>query len=127
MEPYYPFQMVSEEKMPWIYVYTLSYRYGQYRPLFHNYGYKTSGLIWSAHIIQILEEQAPSLLHNTVFCPNKPSVYVYFDSYRVLNQFQQVLAPIFQDFNLLEKFIQKADTERLNQQIKQYLSTGSFY
>lgn len=127
MEPYYPFHIVSEEDMPLIYVYTLSHRYAQFRPIFNDYGYQTSGLVWSAHIIQILEERAPSLLFNTMFCPNKPSVYVYFDTYQALNQFQRVLAPIFQDFNLLESFIQKAKTDRIGEQINQFLNTGYFY
>jgi hypothetical protein len=85
MELYSPFNKVTEEDMPWIYVYTLSSRYAKYRSLFYDYGFQTSGLVWSAHIIQILEKQAPSLLSNTLFCPNKPSVYVYFDNYGVLN------------------------------------------
>ncbi len=88
--------------------------YEKYNPLFEKHNYSGNGYCWEGHIIQILEKENEELLNHLDFDPEAGGFYVYADDEETKNEFLKILCPIFQDLNLLEKYIQEADRSRID-------------
>lgn len=88
--------------------------YPKYANFFEKNGYSGNGYCWEGHITQILEELDPDLLNHITFDPEAGAFFALADSKENQLKFVEILSPIFSDFKVLEKYVKKADRDRID-------------
>jgi len=86
----------------------------KYSRLFYKHGYSGNGYCWQDHIIQILERENPVLLNSIHFDSNSDEFFARMNDDKTIEQFLELLCPIFNDFKQLEKYIKGADRSRID-------------
>jgi hypothetical protein len=86
----------------------------KYQPIFEKYEYSGNGYSWEGHIKQILQEENPALLKHLLFDPEAGAFYVFADSEETQRQFAETLSQIFKDIPKLEKYLKRADREKID-------------
>lgn len=85
-----------------------------YFELFEKHGYYGNGYCWLGHIRQILEKENPALLKKSVLDGESDYFFATFKNVETFNAAMKILDPIFQDYDILEKYIIAADRDRID-------------
>lgn len=88
--------------------------YEKYHPFFQLHGYEGNGYCWEGHIIQILEKEDEDLLNKLEFDSEAGAFYAYADTEKAQLQFARLMHPIFSDLDRLEKYVDAADPDRID-------------
>lgn len=85
----------------------------KYSTLFIKYGYSGNGETWAGHIVQILKEVNPSLVRHIEFDPEAGAFFAYTNSKKHQIEFAETLVPVFNNHELLEQYIAKANRNQI--------------
>ena len=106
MNAIYPFKLCSIDEGITI---SAACSTGKYFELFEKHGYYGNGPCWSGHVRQILEKENASLLNHIRFNEEGDFFFAEIDRTKNFNSIMKTLVPIFQDYEVLEKFIISAN------------------
>lgn len=88
--------------------------YPKYAGFFEKHAYSGNGYCWEGHITQILEQLDPGLLNHIEFDPEAGAFFAYADTKANQLKFVNLLSPIFSDLSKLEKYVEAADRDRID-------------
>ncbi len=88
--------------------------YPKYYDLFGEYDYEGNGYCWEGHIIQILEKLKPDIIKQIEFDPEAGAIAISSYDRKTLSDLANLLNPIFSDVELLRKYIEGADRDRVD-------------
>ena len=82
--------------------------------LFEKHNFQSNGYAWEGHILLILEKIAPELIPHIEFDPADDMFIMKADSAENQQRFVEILAPVFQDLDLLNSYIAAADPDMID-------------
>lgn len=110
----YPFETYDNENHFEVIQMQTKEVYEKYTTLFEKYNYSGNGYCWEDHIVQILEKENEELINSIHFDSEADTFFAYSEDEKTREELLKILCPIFQDLNLLEKYIQEADRSRID-------------
>jgi hypothetical protein len=111
MNAIYPFKLCSIDEGITV---SVTCRTGEYFELFEKHGYYGNRPCWSGHVRQILEKENTNLLKYLVFNSESDFFLITFRNVKIFNEAMKLLAPIFQDYEILEKYIISANRDEVD-------------